>query len=126
MVTTPTAVGFDFTWDTIAEAAIGKHDVDIVVTLIPVDDTGAQGAPQSSASTAIDNNKPTQVAVTTPDGSVSGTVSLDYVLFDGEDDDAAASFTFEVDGGPSGPAGPTATGLPASPTGIAHTLDWDL
>jgi hypothetical protein len=129
LVAAPVDQDFDFTWDTIREAAIGRADVNVVVELTATDEAGREGGTASTPPVALDNNAPPQAAISTPGRSVSGTVAVPYSLFDPDGDAADIAVTYVTeDGSRSGVAsaagGDGVADLPALPGGSAHTFVW--
>jgi len=127
----PTGAGKTFSWDSVADIG-AVYDEDVKIRMRPTDIPGGNvGNWAVTENFTVDNNAAPSVEVTTPTGTQSGDVTIDYTLFDAEGDTCSIFVEYSDDGGNNwypateGTGGDGTTGLDSSSGGTTHTYVWN-
>ncbi|MHC4661564.1 MAG: Kelch repeat-containing protein [Planctomycetota bacterium] len=127
LTTSPAGNSYTFVWDSRADLG------DVHLSSVRLRVIAADSEPGPAAATSVftvNNNTPPTAIITTPSATMSGDITIDYILSDSVQDNVSVLAQFKIGAGPWTNAMATAgsepiSWIPASPTGVAHYFIWD-
>ncbi|MCX7702595.1 MAG: hypothetical protein N2234_00610 [Planctomycetota bacterium] len=124
-----TGIEHKFDWDAQTDL-VGKYRTTVRIRIVP-NDGYRNGTGGSTANFTVDATTPPSVVLTSPTGTLSGSIPLEYTLVDAESQQCSIVVKYTKNGGATwqnatkGSGGDPLTGLSSSPAGTPHTFIWD-
>jgi len=122
------------TWDSVADGIALSGNESIILKITPSDASNPSGTEGYTGTFTVNNtayNTPPTATLSTPAGTMSGNIPINYFLADAESNACSISVLYSTNGGTSwqaatmGPAGDGIIGLSSSLSGMAHMYLWD-
>jgi len=120
-------------WDSLSDNIAISGDESVILKIQPLDAGSPVGTKGGSAAFTVNNtayNQSPTAAASTPAGTLSGNIQINYFLSDAENDECDIVVEYSTDGSnwygaTMGPAGDGTSGLSSSSSGMSHMYLWN-